>query len=116
MHVHHFGPGTPLADAVRFLPPDQPARALRRTGIEYARAFEKSPPVWRGAEAPGRPKPTAFSGTVFKGSLTGENDAAFAALDEAIEKNPKLRVELNRVKEIDDLGAERMLWRAGNGA
>ena len=24
-------------------------------GIEYARAFEKSPPVWRGAEAPRRP-------------------------------------------------------------
>jgi len=50
------------------------------------------------------------------GSLTGENDAAFAALDEAIEKNPKLRVELNRVKEIDDLGAERAsAKRLGHG-
>ncbi|HNJ76239.1 MAG TPA: STAS domain-containing protein [Azospira sp.] len=112
VHVHHFGPGERLwlmlFDFYRLTNQHAPFDAL---GIEYARAFEKSPPVWRGAEAPkAAPKPTAFSGTViFKGSLTGENDAAFAALDEAIEKNPKLRVELNRVKEIDDLGAERML-------
>ncbi len=112
VHVHHFGPGERLwlmlFDFYRLTNQHAPFDAL---GIEYARAFEKSPPVWRGAEAPKpAPKPAAFSGTViFKGSLTGENDAAFAALDEAIEKNPKLRVELNRVKEIDDLGAERML-------
>lgn len=112
VHVHHFGPGERLwlmlFDFYRLSNQHAPFDAL---GIEYAKAFEKSPPVWRGAAAPkAPPKPTAFSGTViFKGSLTGENDAAFAALDEAIDKNPKLRVELNRVKEIDDLGAERML-------
>jgi len=112
VHVHHFGPGERLwlmlFDFYRLTNQHAPFDAL---AIEYAKAFEKSPPAWRGAQAA---KPAAKvavpAGTVlFKGDLTGDNDAAFAALDQAVEKNPKLRVELAKVKAIDDLGAERML-------
>ncbi len=112
IHAHHFGPGERLwlmlFDFYRLNNQHAPFDAL---SMEYAKAFEKSPPAWRNNESP---KPAAKAavpaGTVlFKGDLTGDNDAAFAALDAAIDKNPKLRVELTKVKAVDDLGAERML-------
>lgn len=112
IHTHHFGPGERLwlmlFDFYRLSNQHAPFDAL---SMEYAKAFEKSPPAWRNNDAP---KPAARAvvpaGTVlFKGDLTGDNDAAFAALDVAVDKNPKLRVELTKVKVVDDLGAERML-------
>lgn len=112
IHAHHFGPGERLwlmlFDFYRLNNQHAPFDAL---SMEYAKAFEKSPPAWRNSESP---KPLAKAavpaGTVlFKGDLTGANDAAFAALDVALDKNPKLRVELTKVKAVDDLGAERML-------
>ena len=112
VHAHHFGPGERLwlmlFDYYRLTHQHAPFDAL---AIEYAKAFEKSPPPWRSA-APQEKTPAKAvpAGTVlFKGDLTGENDAAFAALDLAVSKNPKLRVDLSKVKGIDDLGAERML-------
>ena len=112
IHAHHFGPGERLwlmlFDFYRLTNQHAPFDVL---SLEYAKSFEKSPPTWRNAEAP---KPAAKvavpAGTVlFKGDLTGDNDAAFAALDQALDKNPKLRIELTKVKAADDLGAERML-------
>lgn len=114
VQANPFGPGERLwlmlFDLYRLTNQRAPFDAL---SLEYARAFEKSPPVWRNAHG-AKPAPKAAApapaGTVlFKGELTGDNDAAFAALDQAIEKNPKLRVELTKVKAVDDLGAERML-------
>jgi anti-anti-sigma regulatory factor len=112
VHSHHFGPGERLwlmlFDFYRLSNQHAPFEAL---SMEYAKAFEKSPPAWRSNDAP-KPaaKAAAPAGTVlFKGDLTGDNDAAFAALDVAVDKNPKLRVELAKVKAVDDLGAERML-------
>ena len=110
--VHHFGPGERLwlmlFDFYRLKGLQAPFEAL---SLDYAKAFEKSPPTWRTEQAKVAAKPTAVpSGTViFKGSITGENDEAFAALEQAVAKNPKLRVELSRVKSVDSLGAERML-------
>lgn len=112
VHVHHYGPGERLwlmlFDFYRHKSLQAPFEAL---SLEYAKSFEKSPPAWREAEAkPVAKAVTVPSGTViFKGSITGENDEAFAALEQAVGKNPKLRVELSRVKSVDGLGAERML-------
>lgn len=112
VHVHHFGPGERLwlmlFDLYRLTNQHAPFDAL---SLEYAKSFEKSPPAWRNAESP-KPaaKVAAPAGTVlFKGDLTGDNDAAFAAIDQAVDKNPKLRIELTKVKAADDLGAERLL-------
>lgn len=113
VHVHHFGPGERLwlmlFDFYRLSNQHAPFDAL---SLDYAKAFEKSPPAWRNGNVP---KPAAKAaaapaGTVlFKGELTGDNDAAFSALDQAVDKNPKLRVDLTKVKAVDDLGAERLL-------
>ncbi|MCP5268010.1 MAG: STAS domain-containing protein [Zoogloeaceae bacterium] len=112
VQIHHFAPGERLwlmlFDFYRLTNQRQPFDAL---GLEYARALEKSPPTWRSNEAP-KPvaKKAAPAGTVlFKGDLTGDNDAAFATLDQALGKSSKLRIDLSKVQVIDDLGAERML-------
>lgn len=113
VQVHKFGPGERLwlmlFDFYRLTGQQAPFDAL---SLEYATAFERSPPAWGGAatKKAAAPKTAVPAGTViFKGDLTGDNDAAFASLDAALEKNPKLRIELTKVKAIDDLGAERML-------
>ena len=112
VQVHKFGPGERLwlmlFDFYRLSGQQAPFDAL---SLEYATAFEKSPPAWGGSvPKAAAPKAAVPAGTViFKGDLTGDNDAAFASLDTALEKNPKLRIELTKVKAIDDLGAERML-------
>lgn len=114
--VHQFGPGERLwlmlFDLYRL---GGHRAAFDALSLEYARAFEKSPPAWlntNGARQTAKSAAGAAvpAGTVlFKGELTGGNDAAFAALDQALEKNPKLRIELAKVREVDDLGAERLL-------
>ncbi|HEX5802369.1 MAG TPA: STAS domain-containing protein [Azospira sp.] len=113
VHAHPYGPGERLwlmlFDLYRLGNQRAPFDAL---SLEYARTFEKSPPAWGNAQAakPAAKAASAPAGTVlFKGELTGDNDAAFALLDQAVDKNPKLRVELTKVKALDDLGAERLL-------
>lgn len=113
VHAHPYGPGERLwlmlFDLYRLGNQRAPFDTL---SLEYAKTFEKSPPPWRnGQSAKPAAKPAAVpAGTMlFKGELVGDNDAAFAALDQAVDKNPKLRVELTKVKAVDDLGAERLL-------
>lgn len=113
VQAHPYGPGERLwlmlFDLYRLTSQRASFDAL---SLEYARTFEKSPPAWGDAQAakPAAKTAVAPAGTVlFKGELTGDNDAAFALLDEAVDKNPKLRVELTKVKALDDLGAERLL-------
>ena len=79
--------------------------AFEALGIEYARAFEKSPPVWRGELADtGKARAGNAGSVLFKGNLTGDNAAAFDAVRLALEKSPKLRLDLSRVKAADPEG------------
>jgi anti-anti-sigma regulatory factor len=77
-------------------------------GIEYAQAFEKSPPGWHEAV---RAAPVLIkAGTVlFKGELTGDNEAGFAALRQALASNRHVRLDLGKVRRLDDAGCERLL-------
>lgn len=79
-------------------------------GIEYARSFEKSPPGWHD-KSKGRAKVAeAIPGSLlFRGALTGANDASFSAMRQALEKTPKLRVDLSQLRELDAAGCERLL-------
>lgn len=112
VHVHSFGPGERLwlmlFDFYRLAGQHAPFDAL---ALEYAKNFEKSPPPWRdGSAAKAAPaRAAAPGGTVlFKGQLTGDNEAGFAAIEQALEKVARLRLEL-KVKEVDDGGAVRLL-------
>jgi ABC-type transporter Mla MlaB component len=86
--------------------------AFETAGIDYASVFEKSPPGW-GDEPEPEPVETprkAKSGSMlFKGNLLGGNGASFDAVALALEKNPKLRLDMSRVKEVDAEGCARLL-------
>jgi len=84
--------------------------AFETLEIEYARAFEKSPPGWRDkSKVPHKAKELATGSLLFKGDLTGDNDAAFEAVAQALEKNPKLRLDLSKVNTLDAAGCGRLL-------
>ncbi|HMX21474.1 MAG TPA: STAS domain-containing protein [Accumulibacter sp.] len=77
--------------------------------LEYAASFEKSPPTWRQTTVTTTPPVKAIATTIFKGELYGDNDAGFAALREAIERHPRLRIDLSKVHSLDDKGCERLM-------
>jgi len=112
VRVHHFGPGERLwlilFDLYRLTGQRAAFEAL---GVEFARSFEKSPPVWRdSAKAPAAASRAPAAGSVlFKGELTGANDAGFTAVYQALEKNPRLRLDLSKVKTLDAAGCDRLL-------
>ena len=85
--------------------------AFEAMGIEYARAFEKSPPGW-GLES-GAADAGASNGkggnARFKGDLLGGNDAAFDAMRLALDKSHALRLDMSRVKAVDAEGCARFM-------
>lgn len=84
--------------------------AFETLGIEYARAFEKSPPGWSG-NAPEKTKPRegGASTLVFKGELLGSNQTAFDAVRQSLGKNRKLRLDMSKVGELDPDGCASLL-------
>jgi ABC-type transporter Mla MlaB component len=85
--------------------------AFEAMGIEYARVFEKSPPGWGGAsELEHAETETAKSGSLlFKGDLVGSNVASFGAVERALEKSPRLRLDMSRVRQADAEGCACLL-------
>ena len=81
-------------------------------GIDYAQAFEKSPPGWlegHHAEAAPRAAADPASTTVlFKGELCAANGAAFDELQRVLAASQRLRVDLTKVVELDAEGCSRL--------
>jgi anti-anti-sigma regulatory factor len=110
VRVHHFGPGERLwlmlFDLYRLTSQKTAFEALE---IDYAQAFEKSPPAWRdSSKAPAAVAAVAGS-ALFKGELLGDNDAGFDAARLAMEKNPKLRLDFSKIASLDAGGCGRLL-------
>ena len=84
--------------------------AFESLGIEFARAFEKSPPGWGGTPWTGVKTPAGVAGNLlFKGELLGSNTTAFDAVRQSREKNPKLRLDMSKVKQLDPEGCGWLL-------
>jgi anti-anti-sigma regulatory factor len=85
--------------------------AFEALGIEYARSFEKSPPAWRdrSSKSAQKSREVAAGSMLFRGELIGDNETAFAAVLPALEKNPRLRLDLSKIKRIDAAGCGRLL-------
>ncbi|MBL8398998.1 MAG: STAS domain-containing protein [Candidatus Accumulibacter sp.] len=77
--------------------------------LEYAASFEKSPPAWRQNTIVAPPPSKAVATSLFKGELHGDNDAGFTALREAIERHSRLRLDLSKIRSIDNEGCERLM-------
>jgi anti-anti-sigma regulatory factor len=110
VRVHHFGPGERLwlmlFDLYRLTAQKAAFEILE---IEYAQAFEKSPPAWRDSSKPIVAAKAAVGSALFKGELLGDNDAGFDTARLAMEKNPKFRLDLSKVKHLDASGCGRLL-------
>ena len=84
--------------------------AFEALEIDFARSFEKSPPGWRDkSKGKGKVKEAVAGSLLFKGDLTGDNTAAFAAIGQALGKNPKLRLDMSKVSCLDAEGCGSLL-------
>ena len=83
VHIHKSGSGERLwLMLFDFYRLTGQKSAFETLEIEYARAFEKSPPGWRDkSKTPHKSKELATGSLLFRGDLTGDNDEAFAAVD-----------------------------------
>lgn len=85
--------------------------AFEAMGIEYARAFEKSPPGWgsKAADSTAKAPGGAAGSLLFKGELLGANAPAFDLVRQALDKNPRLRLDMSKVKQADPDGCGCLL-------
>ena len=98
-----------LFDLYRLLGQKAPFEALE---IDFVRTFEKSPPAWRDtsvARSKSNTKEVVVGSLLFRGELTGDNSAAFESIQQALDKNPKLRLDLSKVKRVDAGGCGLLL-------
>lgn len=112
VHTHRSGRGERLwlmlFDLYRLTGQKSAFEAL---DIEFARSFEKSPPGWGCNKSRAKPMPAraAAGDLVFKGDLLGSNSPAFDAVRQALEKNPRLRLDLSKVAQLDAEGCGQLL-------
>jgi anti-anti-sigma regulatory factor len=111
VRIHHFGPGERLwlmlFDLYRLTGNKAAFEVLE---IEYAQSFEKSPPGWGDKSKDPSKSPDVVPGSLlFRGELTGDNNSSFDAIAQALEKNPKLRLDLSKVSRLDSAGCGRLL-------
>jgi ABC-type transporter Mla MlaB component len=83
--------------------------AFEGLGIDYAQSFEKSPPGWRDAVVAVSVHAKGVGSVLFKGDLTGDNEAGFAAARQALARNPHLRLDLSKLRKLDAAGCQRLL-------
>ncbi len=111
VHIHRTGSGERLwmmlFDLYKTMGQKELFEALE---IEYARAFEKSPPVWLDkSTAPLKSKDVVAGSLLFRGELTGDNKSAFDLVRQALDKNPRLRLDLSKVSRLDGAGCGCLL-------
>ena len=84
--------------------------AFEALGIDYAKSFEKSPPVWRDeSRGLAKPKQVAAGNLLFRGELMGDNADAFDAVRQAMAKNARLRLDLSKITCLDGDGCANLL-------
>jgi ABC-type transporter Mla MlaB component len=86
--------------------------AFEAMGVDYVRAFEKSPPVWSAEAEPALPARAAKGKdgqVLFKGDLVDGNTASFDTVRQALEENRALCLDMSKVGEIDPEGCAHFL-------
>ena len=86
--------------------------AFETLGIEYAGCFEKSPPGWENRSPTSTKQNSAGQvarNLLFQGNLTEDNLAAIDAIAKVFGKHPRLRLDLSKIKHLDNAGCERLL-------
>lgn len=84
--------------------------AFTQIELEYAKRFEKQPPVWKNMSEPSLAAGGAAGAALFKGDLVTANAAALDAFAQAVEKADKpLRYDFGKVKAIDPAACTRVV-------
>lgn len=87
--------------------------AFEQRGVAFAQQFGRSPPVWTELGHSSAPKPARTRSSAPTISLTGNLGSSSAPQFEQIEKIAQkagtLRIELARLKSVDDSGCELLL-------
>jgi anti-anti-sigma regulatory factor len=109
VRVHRYGPGERLWLMLfdLYLLTGQKT-AFEALASDYAQCFGQCSPGWR--DSPRKTAVTkAVASVLFKGDLSGDNDAAFNAVRKAMETNIGLRLDLSKVEKLDAAGCGRLL-------
>ena len=84
--------------------------AFAHIELEYAKRFEKQPPVWKDMTGRSAAAGGAAGAMPFKGDLVAANTAALDAFKQAVETADKpLRYDFAKVKAVDPGGCERLM-------
>lgn len=77
--------------------------------MQYARCFEKQPPVWKDGRNDAVTAVRGGSATPFRGDLLGSNVAGFSHLAQHVEATPKAKIDFAKIKAVDPAGGEQLL-------
>lgn len=84
--------------------------AFSHIELEYAKRFEKQPPVWKDMAGRSSAAGGAGGAAAFKGDLVAANTAGLDAFRQAVETADKvLRYDFAKVKAVDPAGCERLM-------
>lgn len=90
--------------------------AFTQIDLEYAKRFEKQPPVWKNMAEQTSVSGGAAGSIPFKGDLVGANTAGLDAFKRLIEAADRpLRFDFSKVKAIDPAGCERLMDALARG-
>lgn len=83
--------------------------AFSQIELEYAKRFEKQPPVWKSMGGQSAAANGVSGAVLFKGDLVASNLAALDAFAQAVEAADKpLRYDFSKVKAVDVAACERL--------
>jgi ABC-type transporter Mla MlaB component len=77
--------------------------------LDYARAFEKQPPVWKDSPEEAAAAASGIPTIIFKGDLVAANSAALATAEQGVMTAPLCRLDLSRVKQADREGCKGLV-------
>lgn len=90
--------------------------AFTQIDLEYAKRFEKQPPVWKNMAERSAASGGAAGAVPFKGDLIGANAAGLDAFRQLIEAADRpLRFDFSKVKAVDVAGCERLMEALARG-
>ncbi|HET6718493.1 MAG TPA: hypothetical protein VFH22_02520, partial [Rhodocyclaceae bacterium] len=118
IHVFEGLPGTEVLWLMLFdiLRMTNQREAFTRIDLEYAKRFEKQPPVWKNMAEQSATSGGASGAVPFKGDLVGANAAGLDAFRQLIEAADRpLRFDFSKVKAVDAAGCERLMEALARG-
>lgn len=90
--------------------------AFTQIDLEYAKRFEKQPPVWKNMAEQSAASGGTAGAMPFKGELVGANAAGIDAFRQLIEAADRpLRFDFSKVKAVDAAGCERLMEALARG-